>query len=740
MNNTNKNYFKINIFIFSVLLSTSIFGQRVFVHPGGTHNQAELDYVKARIAANEQPWRGIFNQMATIATANNRTIAPTDENGQKEDARKAYANALAWYYTGNVTYAQNAINVLNVWGNTFTGYNPIVGQNQLQGGWIGALLGPAAEIMRGYSGWAPADMLRVQNMFKSAFYPVLNTMSTWNGNVDLTQIDAMMNIAVFCEDETEFNLGIQRLRARNLNYFYLTTDGTRTDNANWFNPTSWVNGLTQETCRDNGHHAQYAMASALHAAEVAWNQGVDLYTENEQRYTATLELMAQQILTGQMQGTCANNNTTASLFATWEVGYNHYHNRKGLSLPNTRSLITTRVRSNGQSDWNIFFETLTHNLDGYTSNTCATPAPIVVSNISYSIGDVPTALSATGTDLKWYLSPTGIALAAAPIPSTTTASTTTYYVSQTLNGCEGSKASINVTVLNTFNIPRTNDAPEVDGVIDNIWQANSYSQTFGKLLTGAITNTADLSGSFKALWDNNYLYVLAEVNDDIRVNDSPEAYFDDGLELYLDINNDKPTTYSTNDFLYTFGWNDGTTIVTTPVGRSTTNINYSITNSSTGYIFEARIPWSTIQGSPTIGQLIGFDFHLNDDDNGGTRDAKLSWNAATDDAWQNPSIFGTAKLGNLISPLSIDNNPIKDGISDKGLETNVFPNPSANHFTIQTYQELKVSVSNQLGQEVEVFNVSDLRSFGDNYVNGLYFLKATTIEGTTYSFKLIKEK
>jgi hypothetical protein len=100
------------------------------------------------------------------------------------------------------------------------------------------------------------------------------------------------------------------------------------DKGFWSNPKSWVDGLTQETCRDNGHHAQYGLASALHAAEVAWNQGVDVYGENASRYTAALELMATQIQTGDMQGTCANNTPTNDVFATWEVGYNHFHNRK----------------------------------------------------------------------------------------------------------------------------------------------------------------------------------------------------------------------------------------------------------------------------------------------------------------------------------------------------------------------------------------------------------------------------
>ena len=87
---------------------------------------------------------------------------------------------------------------------------------------------------------------------------------------------------------------------------------------------------------------------------------MDVYTPNEKRFREALELMSTQIWTGRMQGTCGNDTTTPDRFDTFEVGYNHYHNRKGIELPNTWKAITQEIRPKGQSDWNIFFETLTH--------------------------------------------------------------------------------------------------------------------------------------------------------------------------------------------------------------------------------------------------------------------------------------------------------------------------------------------------------------------------------------------
>jgi len=74
-------------------------------------------------------------------------------------------------------------------------------------------------------------------------------------------------------------------------------------------------------------------------------------------------------------------------------------------------------------------------------------APGVSNPGAYCIGSTAAALTATGTNLKWYDAATGgTLLSGAPTPSTATAGTTTYWVSQTVSGCESPRASIDVTV------------------------------------------------------------------------------------------------------------------------------------------------------------------------------------------------------------------------------------------------------------------------------------------------------
>jgi hypothetical protein len=81
-------------------------------------------------------------------------------------------------------------------------------------------------------------------------------------------------------------------------------------------------------------------------------------------------------------------------------------------------------------------------------------APIVSSPLVYCQGETATALTAIGTNIKWYSTPTGgTSLAAAPIPSTTATGSTTYYVSQTTGTCEGPRAAIVVNVNITPGAP-----------------------------------------------------------------------------------------------------------------------------------------------------------------------------------------------------------------------------------------------------------------------------------------------
>lgn len=99
--------------------------------------------------------------------------------------------------------------------------------------------------------------------------------------------------------------------------------------------------------------------------------------------------------------------------------------------------------------------TATLTVNGCTSTASTTivtvneipEAPIVTSPIIYQQNVTATALTASGTGLQWYTTETGgTGNTSAPTPSTTTLGATTYYVSQSISGCESPRAAIQVII------------------------------------------------------------------------------------------------------------------------------------------------------------------------------------------------------------------------------------------------------------------------------------------------------
>jgi fibronectin type 3 domain-containing protein len=206
-------------------------------------------------------------------------------------------------------------------------------------------------------------------------------------------------------------------------------------------------------------------------------------------------------------------------------------------------------------------------------------------------------------------------------------------------------ASVGVRTADAATIVFGSSAPVVDGSVDAVWaDANTYP--IANVINGTVSGDSDLSGTWRAVWTADNLYYLAEVTDDALWNDSANTWDDDCVELYIDADNSKGTSYDgVNDFQYIFRWNDGSVHLGVNSATNTAGIVFDMVAVSGGYAFECSIPWTTLGVTPTAGNLVGIDVHLNDDDDGGARDGKKAWYATTDDSWSNPSTFGTADLG-----------------------------------------------------------------------------------------------
>ncbi|MBY0425934.1 MAG: T9SS type A sorting domain-containing protein, partial [Cytophagales bacterium] len=113
---------------------------------------------------------------------------------------------------------------------------------------------------------------------------------------------------------------------------------------------------------------------------------------------------------------------------------------------------------------------------------------------------------------------------------------------------------------------------------------------------------------------------------------------------------------------------------------------------------------------------------------------------ATDNAWQNPSLFGTAKLGDLPTSLGITSKSLGQSSSIQSKQDiTVYPNPSISAFQLTTKTPIEVKVMDNLGKVLEEFTVIDHQSFGEAYAAGIYHVIISDESGSKSIVKLVKE-
>ncbi|MDQ1008198.1 hypothetical protein QFZ82_002683 [Streptomyces sp. V4I23] len=356
-----------------------------FTHPGVLVSRPQLDFVKSRVQAGAQPWKGAWDQMAASRYAalsrvpkpravvecgsySNPNHGCTDE---REDAIAAYTTALAWYITGDSRYAKKSIELMDAWSAVIKDHTN--SNAPLQTGWAGSSWPRAAEIIKyTYSGgWPNAG--RFATMLRNVYLPEVAGGSHSNGNWELSMTEAAIGIAVFLEDRAAYDRAVAMFRGRVPAYIYLTSDGSLPKTAPgsgldtrdeivryWQGQSSFtMNGISQETCRDLTH-AGYGFSAISHIAETSRIQGQDLYPEIADRLRHALGLHAKyQLGVEPVPGSLCGGALKDGLGPITEVGYNALANRMGYGMTNTLRL-TEQQRPAGSNNLFVAWETLTH--------------------------------------------------------------------------------------------------------------------------------------------------------------------------------------------------------------------------------------------------------------------------------------------------------------------------------------------------------------------------------------------
>ncbi|SEG10101.1 Alginate lyase [Actinacidiphila yanglinensis] len=355
-----------------------------FTHPGVMVSLPQLDFIKGKVQANAEPWKDAYNQMTGSSYASlSRTPKPrasvdcgpysNPNNGctdERQDAIAAYTDALAWYISGNSAYAQKSIELMNAWASTITQHTN--SNAPLQTGWAGSVWPRAAEIIRyTYSGWSAADITKFSTMLRTVYLPEVINGSNSNGNWELTMMEAAVGISIFLNDATDYDKAITRYLNRVAAYVYLSTDGALPKTvpgsgldtsakiiSYWQGQSTFVTGLTQETCRDFTHTG-YGIASISDVAETAAIQGQDLYPQVGERLRQALGFQSKYELGTAPPSWLCGGSLTLGLGPVTEVGYNALHNRMGIAMTNTQTLTESR-RPAGTNDLFVAWETLTN--------------------------------------------------------------------------------------------------------------------------------------------------------------------------------------------------------------------------------------------------------------------------------------------------------------------------------------------------------------------------------------------
>ncbi|WP_159519744.1 alginate lyase family protein [Sunxiuqinia indica] len=354
--------------------------QTTFIHPGGLHTQADLDRMKSKVAEKEHPWIDGWRLLNGDPLAQNTYKASPQANMNlrqlmSKDAHAAYLNAIRWYVSGDESYAKCAINIFNDY-SSVVNQIPSGGNTDIVGlGGIGiSELAMAAEIMRIYDGWSGEDFERFKNMMVEYFYPVCHDfLINHNGacidyywaNWDANNITALIAIGVLCDNQAIYDEGVE---------YFKNGKGTGSIKHAVYHIHEENLGQWQESGRDQ-EHAQLGVGLLGTACQIAWNQGLDLFGYDNNRLLAGAEYTAKynqmQEVPFQFYNNCQPSNHKWPAIngrgrlddrPVWEMLYNHYVVRQGLSAPNVQRMAELMRPEHGSKD-HFGYGTLTFTLE-----------------------------------------------------------------------------------------------------------------------------------------------------------------------------------------------------------------------------------------------------------------------------------------------------------------------------------------------------------------------------------------
>jgi hypothetical protein len=220
---------------------------------------------------------------------------------------------------------------------------------------------------------------------------------------------------------------------------------------------------------------------------------------------------------------CEGNSATFTVAATGEGTLKYQWKKNGANIGTNSDSLTINGLQNSDNNAQITCKVTSDKCGGLTS-TAATltviplpNAPTVISPTGFCKAETATPLTATpagGNSLLWWGNDVtgGTSSANAPTPATASVGSTNYYVSQQdANGCEGTRAKIEVVISApiTVGISPTKTSICATGVLNKIAVLQAFPSAG--------------NGTFTYQWSNSS-GIIADENDSLIVANSAETY------------------------------------------------------------------------------------------------------------------------------------------------------------------------------------------------------------------------
>ncbi|GBF98901.1 hypothetical protein Rsub_11539 [Raphidocelis subcapitata] len=217
------------------------------------------------------------------------------------DSAQAYKAAAAYAATRDERYAALAARILNAWATTNKEFGLARANGPLEAAWGCAAMARAAELLRatwpeGYTAadadtfvsWAKRVLLPNVNYFVdelSAYPSGFDKTKLMYGNWHASCADCYVALGVLADDRALYNKGRDLYRTT-LDSFFKWGRGDYAANRTL--------GEATETLRDI-YHTLFGIGSLMQAAETAWAQDEDAYSESDHILAAALETHARII-------------------------------------------------------------------------------------------------------------------------------------------------------------------------------------------------------------------------------------------------------------------------------------------------------------------------------------------------------------------------------------------------------------------------------------------------------------